>query len=154
MKNYLWIALISVIPVAELRAAIPLGCSLGLPAWKVYIAAVVGNMLPVPLIILFTRRVFRYIRLHWKRLDNVVSRLEAKTLDKADRVIRYKTLGLLLFVAIPIPGTGAWTGAMIAALMDIRLRRSMPTIFLGILIAGLIMTAVSYGISFGIETLP
>ena len=153
MKNYIWVSLIAMIPVAELRAAIPVGCSLGMPAWQTYAAAVVGNMIPVPLIILFTRSVVKFIRTHWQKLDSLVNRLEANAMKKADRVMRYEILGLWLFVAIPLPGTGAWTGAMIAALLNIRMRRSLPTIFLGVLTAGVIMTLVSYGISLGIETI-
>ena len=134
----------------ELRASIPMGCSMGLPAWQVYIAAVAGNMFPVPFIVIFIRRIFEFLRQHWKRLGGLIDRIEARAMKKSDRVRQFEILGLMLLVAIPLPGTGAWTGSLIAALLDIRLKRSIPTIFLGVLIAGAIMTAISYGFRLGI----
>ena len=153
MKNFLWIVLVSMVPMIELRASIPMGCGLGLPAWQVYVAAVVGNMLPVPFIVLFIRRIFAFLRKHWKKLGGLVDRIEARAMKKSGRVRQFEILGLMLFVAIPLPGTGAWTGSLIAALLDIRLKRSIPTIFLGVLIAGAIVTAVSYGFRFGVNAL-
>ena len=137
----------------ELRASIPMGCGMGLPAWQVFIAAVVGNMLPVPFIVLFIRRIFEFLRKHWKKLNGLIDRIEAKALKKSDRVRKFEILGLMLLVAIPLPGTGAWTGSLIAALLDIRLKRSIPTIFMGVLIAGAIVTAISYGFRFGISAI-
>lgn len=153
MKDFLWIVLVSMTPVVELRGAIPLGCTMGLPAWQVYVAAVLGNMLPVPFIVLFIRRVFAFIRRRWSWLNGILDRIERKAESKIAVVQRYEALGLCLFVAIPLPGTGAWTGGIIAALLDIRLRRSVPTILLGVLIAGAIVTAISYGVRFGISAL-
>ena len=153
MKNFLWIVLVSMVPMIELRAAIPLGCGMGLPAWQVYIAAVVGNMIPVPFIVLFIRRIFAFLRKHWKKLGGLVDRIEARAMKKSGRVRKFEILGLMLFVAIPLPGTGAWTGSLIAALLDIRLKRSIPVILLGVLIAGAIVTAVSYGFRFGISAI-
>lgn len=153
MKNFLWILLVSMVPFIELRAAIPMGCGMGLPAWQVYLAAVVGNMIPVPFIVLFIRRIFEFLRKHWKKLGGLVDRIEAKAMKKGAKVRQAEILGLILFVAIPLPGTGAWTGSLIAALLDIRLKRSIPTIFLGVLIAGAIVTAVSYGFRFGISAI-
>ncbi len=153
MKSFLWILLVSMVPFIELRAAIPMGCGMGLPAWQVYLAAVVGNMIPVPFIVLFIRRIFEFLRKHWKKLGGLVDRIEAKAMKKGAKVRQAEILGLILFVAIPLPGTGAWTGSLIAALLDIRLKRSIPTIFLGVLIAGAIVTAVSYGFRFGISAI-
>ena len=153
LKNFLWILLVSMVPFIELRAAIPMGCGMGLPAWQVYIAAVVGNMIPVPFIVLFIRKIFAFLRAHWKKLGDLVDRIEAKALKKGAKVRQAEILGLMLFVAVPLPGTGAWTGSLIAALLDIRLRRSLPTILLGVLIAGVIVTAVSYGFRFGISAI-
>ncbi len=153
MKNFLWIVLVSMVPMIELRASIPMGCGLGLPAWQVYIAAVVGNMLPVPFIVLFIRRIFEFLRKHWSKLNGLIDKIEARALKKSDKVRQFEILGLMLFVAIPLPGTGAWTGSLIAALLDIRLKRSIPTIFLGVLIAGAVVTAISYGFRFGVNAL-
>ena len=152
-KNFLWIVLVSMVPMIELRASIPMGCGMGLPAWQVFIAAVLGNMLPVPFIVLFIRSVFEFLRKHWAKLNGLIDRIEAKALKKSDRVRQFEILGLMLFVAIPLPGTGAWTGSLIAALLDIRLKRSIPTIFLGVLIAGAIVTAISYGFRFGLSAI-
>ena len=150
MKDFLWVFLVSMVPVVELRGAIPIGCGLGLPWWQVYIAAVVGNLLPVPFIVLFIRRIFAFLRAHWSKLNGFLDRLEARAQSKMSLVQKFETLGLCLFVAIPLPGTGAWTGALIAALLDMRIRRAFPIITLGVLIAGCIMTAISYGVKLGV----
>ena len=141
------------VPMIELRASIPMGCGMGLPAWQVYIAAVLGNMIPVPFVVLFIRRFFAFVRRHWSRLNGLLDRIEARAERNIEKVQRYEILGLMLFVAIPLPGTGAWTGSLIAALLDIRLKRSIPTIFLGVLIAGAIVTAISYGFRLGINAI-
>ena len=151
MKDFLWVFLVSMVPVVELRGAIPIGCGLGLPWWQVYIAAVVGNLLPVPFIVLFIRRIFAFLRAHWKKLNGFLDRLEARAQSKMATVQKFETLGLCLFVAIPLPGTGAWTGAFIAALLDMRIRRAFPIIMLGVLIAGVIMTLISYGVKLGVS---
>lgn len=151
LKDFLWVVLLSMVPVFELRGAIPIGCGLGLPWWQNYIAAVAGNMIPVPFIVLFIRRIFAFIRSHWSKLNGFVDRLEARAERKMNTVRKFEILGLILFVAIPLPGTGAWTGALIAALLDIRIKRAIPAIFLGVLIAGCIVTAVSYGVKLGVS---
>lgn len=151
MKDFLWVFLVSMVPVVELRGAIPIGCGLGLPWWQVYLAAVVGNLLPVPFIVLFIRRIFAFLRAHWKKLNGFLDRLEARAQSKMATVQKFETLGLCLFVAIPLPGTGAWTGAFIAALLDMRIRRAFPIITLGVLIAGVIMTLISYGVKLGVS---
>ena len=110
------------------------------------IVAIIGNMIPVPFIILFIRKIFRWMREKSDRLDGVVRYFEQKADSKADRVRKYEKLGLYLFVAIPAPGTGAWTGALIAAMLDIRLRSALPTIFLGVCTAGLIVTLLTVGV--------
>ena len=142
--------LISMVPVVELRLGLPYGIALGLRYPLALLAAVLGNMIPVPFIVLFIRRIFEFLRKHWKKLGGLVDRIEAKAMKKGAKVRQAEILGLILFVAIPLPGTGAWTGSLIAALLDIRLKRSIPTIFLGVLIAGAIVTAVSYGFRFGL----
>ncbi len=153
LKDFLWVLLMSMVPMTELRLAIPIGCGLGLPAWQSFVAAVVGNMLPVPFIVLFIRRIFAFIRRHWSFLNGILDRIEKKAENNMERVQRFEILGLCLFVAIPLPGTGAWTGSLIAALLDIRLRRALPTIFLGVLIAGVIVTLISYGVRLGIAAI-
>lgn len=133
------------VPVVELRGAIPLGVSLGLHPLAALALAAVGNMLPVPFIVLLLRQVLQWLkRVGW--LANKVEWLENYAHKKGGVVRKYRLLGLMILVAIPLPGTGAWTGALVAALLDIRMRQSVPVIFLGVLIAGAIVTAATCGI--------
>ena len=140
--------LIAMLPVVELRGAIPVGVGMlgrsALPS--VYLAAVLGNMLPVPFIIVYIRRIFQWLRRRSRRLDSLVTRLETKAHLKGRMVTRYKYLGLCILVAIPLPGTGAWTGALVAAFLDMRLRSAVPAIFLGVLIAGVLVSLVTGGV--------
>jgi len=99
---------------------------------------------PVPFIVIYIRRIFQWMRRHMSRLDGMVDKLETKAHLKGQKVNRYKYLGLLLFVAIPLPGTGAWTGALAAAFLDMPLRKAMPSIILGVILAGCIMTGLTH----------
>ena len=137
--------LVSMVPVLELRFGIPWGVAMGLPHWAAFLAAVVGNMIPIPFIIVYIRRIFKWMRRHMPRLDRLVDRLEARAHLKGRTVSKYKYLGLMIFVAIPLPGTGGWTGALIAAFLDMRLRSALPAVFGGVLIAGFLITGLTYG---------
>lgn len=132
--------LVSMVPIIELRGGVPFGTALGLPAWEALIFSIVGNMLPIPFIIVYIRRIFKWMRRKSPRLNGLVDSLEKKAHLKGQKVTRYKYLGLWLFVAIPLPGTGAWTGALAAAFLDMPLRKALPSIFLGVVTAGMIMT--------------
>lgn len=136
---------VSMIPVIELRVAIPIGVAAGLSPWLAIPVAIIGNLIPVPFIILFIRKVFAWMRKKMPRLDGVVTRLEQRAENKKETVLRYEFWGLFVFVAIPLPGTGAWTGALIAAMLDMRLKKAMPSITLGVLTAGIIVAFVTYG---------
>lgn len=136
---------VSMIPVIELRVAIPIGVAAGLSPWLAIPVAIIGNLIPVPFIILFIRKVFAWMRRKLPRLDGVVTRLEQRAENKKETVLRYEFWGLFIFVAIPLPGTGAWTGALIAAMLDMRLKKAMPSIALGVLTAGIIVAFVTYG---------
>lgn len=149
--HYIWTFLISMVPVIELRGAIPIGVGLGLNPWVAMLVSMVGNMVPVPFIILFIRRIFEWLRVKSPAFERIVSKLEAKAEGKWEKVRKYELLGLTIFVAIPLPGTGAWTGALIAALMDIRLKHAVPAILLGVVIAGIIVTGVTYGFTLAIN---
>lgn len=142
--EWLYTALMSMAPIVELRGGIPLGVGLGLPLWQAYIAAVIGNMVPVPFIIVFIRRIFKWLRVKSARLGRLIETLEEKAHLKGKFVRKYKYLGLMVLVAIPLPGTGAWTGALVAAFLDMRLRDAVPTIFLGVLIAGAAISALTH----------
>ena len=136
--------LISMVPVVELRGGLPYGIALGLPYPLALTVAVVGNMVPVPFIIVYIRRVFAWLRKHFVRLDWVISKLEQKAHVKGKMVQKYSAIGLCLLVAIPLPGTGTWTGALVAAMLDMRLKKAVPNILLGVLIAAGIMTAGTF----------
>ena len=135
----------AMVPVVELRGAIPYGVIAGLSVPAAFIIAVIGNLVPIPILVVFTRKVFEWLRTKSEWLDSIVRRLEAKADDKKEIVQKYEFWGLVLLVAIPLPGTGAWTGALVAAMMDMRLKRAMPAIILGVIIAGVIVTTVPYG---------
>ena len=143
IKNYLWVFLISMVPIVELRGAIPVGASLGNEWLPNALLAIVGNMLPVPFILLFIRHIIEWMKK--TRLHKIAEWIEKKAAKNTDRMMKYATFGLLLFVAIPFPGTGAWTGALVAAMLDMRLKYALPSIFAGVIIASVIMTLASYG---------
>lgn len=135
----------AMVPVVELRGAIPLGIAAGLPPAAAAVAAMAGNMVPVPFILLLIRRIFRALRgVAW--LGTRIDALERRAHLKGRKVRKYRTLGLVLLVAVPLPGTGAWTGALVADVLDIRMRTALPAIALGVVIAGGIVTAVSCGV--------
>ncbi len=136
----LFTMLVSMVPVIELRGGVPFGTALGLPPGEALLAAIIGNMLPIPFIIVYIRRIFLWMRRKSPRLNEVVDKLERKAHLKGQKVTRYKYIGLWLFVAIPLPGTGAWTGALVASFLNMPLRKALPSIFLGVITAGLIMT--------------
>ncbi len=137
--------IISMVPVIELRGAIPVAVANGLD-WRIAIpVAIIGNLIPVPFIIVFIKRIFAWMRKKSDKLNGIVTRLENKAEKKAPTVQKYAFWGLFIFVAIPLPGTGAWTGALIAAMLDMRLKRAFPSILLGVLGAGIIVAFVSYG---------
>lgn len=145
--EFLWTVLVSMVPVVELRGGIPFGVAAGLPVWAAYLAAMIGNMLPVPFILAYIRRIFQWMRSRLPRLDHLVDRLEAKAHLKGEKVSRYKYLGLAIFVAVPLPGTGAWTGGLAAAFLDMPLKRALPSIFLGVAVAGFLISALAFGIT-------
>ena len=133
----------SMVPVVELRGGIPYGLSQGLEWPLVYLIAVVGNLLPIPFILLFIRKIFQFLR-DKPVFSKIIEKLEIRSMRNSEKVKRWRDWGLLLFVAIPLPGTGGWTGALIAALTDMRIKKSFPIIALGILIAGIIMSVITY----------
>ena len=145
MKDTLLTFLVAMVPVVELRGAIPFGVVRGLNIWTAIIASVLGNLVPVPFIILFIRRIFAWMRAHMPKLDGLVTRMEKKAEKNRAAVEKYAFWGLAILVAIPLPGTGAWTGALVAAMMEMRLKRAFPAIVIGVVIAGVIVSVVTYG---------
>ena len=138
--------LVSMLPVVELRGGIPFGVSAGLPVWAAFIAAVIGNLIPVPFIIIYIRRIFQWMRQKLPRLNRLVDALERKAHLKGQKVTKYKYLGLMILVAIPLPGTGAWTGSLAAAFLDMPLRKAVPSIIAGVLAAGLVIGLLAHGV--------
>lgn len=136
--------LVSMLPIIELRGGIPFGVALGLNPWAAFFASVVGNLLPLPFIVVYIRRIFLWMRRHLPRLNDLVDKLERKAHLKGRKVTRYKYLGLMIFVAIPLPGTGGWTGALAAAFLNMPLRKAMPAMSAGVLIAGFLVTFLTY----------
>ncbi len=136
----------AMLPVVELRGAVPFGVAAGLPPLAALAAAVLGNLAPVVPILLLLRHVFGWLR-HFPRLGALVERLERKAHLKGRTVQKYRALGLMLLVAVPLPGTGAWTGALVAVVLDIRMRTALPAIVLGVLLAGIAVTAMTCGVA-------
>lgn len=139
------IFIVSLLPILELRGGMIAARLLGVPFLRAFIICFVGNMVPIPFILLFIKKIFEFLR-KYPFFQKIIVRLEAKTEKNKDKILRYKSWGLLLFVAIPLPGTGGWTGALMAALLDIPTKRALPIITLGVFIAGLIMSFFTYGI--------
>ena len=145
MIEYLYLFLVAMLPIAELRGAIPLGIYWGLSPILVFIIAIIGNMVPVPLILLFLEGIEKYLRKS-EKMARALDWIFERTYKKADeKVRRWEYLALILFVAIPLPGTGAWTGSLIAYLFKFDIKKSMLSIFIGVLIAGLIVLIASLG---------
>ena len=137
--------IVSLLPVLELRGGLIAAKLMEIDFIKAFIICYIGNMLPIPFILLFIRKIFNLLK-KVPSVEKLIVKLEARSIRKADKVQKYRLWGLLIFVAIPLPGTGAWTGALIADLLDIRMKHSLPAIALGVLIAGIIISSLSYGL--------
>ena len=136
---------ISMVPILELRGGLLAASLLNIPIVRAIWYCVIGNIIPVPFILLLITPIFN--RLKMMRLFRpMVEKLESRALGKSEQIERYEFWGLALFVGVPLPGTGAWTGALIASLLGIRFRKAFPAIILGIFIATIIMSIVSYGL--------
>ncbi|WP_307983356.1 small multi-drug export protein [uncultured Anaerofustis sp.] len=147
MNSFLYTLLISMVPIIELRGGLPVGIASGLSFPAAYIASVIGNLIPVPFIILFIRRIFVLIRKYMPKLSSMIDKLENKAHLKGQKVRKYQKFGLFIFVAIPLPGTGAWTGALVAAFLDIRLKDAILPIVCGVLTAGILIMILTYGVT-------
>lgn len=133
------------VPVIELRGAIPIGVSWDIPLALVYVVSVIGNIVPVPFIILFIRAIFAWMIKRGGWMESFVKSMEAKAAKGAELFYKYELVGLFILVAVPLPGTGAWTGALVAAMLDLRLKTAVPVIAAGVVTAGIIMMLISYG---------
>ena len=134
----------SLFPILECRGGMIVAKAFDVNFFKAFALCYLGNMLPMPFIILFIKRIFRFMKEH-NILKGFIEKLEGKTAKNQDKVMRYKQWGLLLFIAIPLPGTGGWTGSLFAALLNIDFKKALPIVALGVLIADLIMSVFTYG---------
>lgn len=146
LQKYLCVLGLSACPILELRAAVPWGAANELPIIPVLLLSIIGNMLPTPFVICYVHRL-----LHWMKgknafLGQMAEKLENRAADKGALLEKYEMLGLFILVAIPLPGTGAWTGALVAAMFRLTLRRAIPAIFCGVTVAGVITTLITCGI--------
>ncbi|MBQ8184221.1 MAG: small multi-drug export protein [Lachnospiraceae bacterium] len=138
--------LISMVPILELRGGLLAAgpAFLDIPILRAVPICIVGNVIPVPFILLLIRWIFKLMRKS-KRLAKLVDRLENKAMSKKDQIEKYGFWGLVFFVGVPLPGTGAWTGSLIAALLGMKFKKAFPAVLLGIIIATVIMSVLSYG---------
>ncbi|WP_372995808.1 COG2426 family protein [Lutispora sp.] len=134
--------LTAAVPIIELRGAIPVGISLGLSPVHAALISLIGSMIPVPFILFTIRRVFNYLK-KTKAFRSLVDKLTHRSLSKSKNIQKYGVLGLLVFVAIPLPGTGVWSGSLAAALLDMRFKWAFPAIFIGNVIAALLVMMLS-----------
>lgn len=138
-------ALLAMMPVVELRAALPWAIARGLDPWFSYALCVLFNMLPVPFILLFLNKILAWMETT-RHFSGIAKWLKERAHKKSDTYYKYEMLGLFILVAIPLPGTGAWTGSLVAAVMGLRMKRAIPPIFLGVAAAGIIMLTLSLGV--------
>ena len=137
--------IISMMPLLELRGGLLAAALLKMDFVPAYLISIVGNTLPIPLVLLFLEKVFNFLKKS-KKLNKLISKLEKKILSKKGQIEKYGYLGLLLFVGIPLPGTGAWTGAGLAVLLNLNKKKAFVSIMLGVILASIIMSILSYGI--------
>lgn len=145
IPNELTVFVISLFPVLELRGGLIAARLLEMDALRAFLFCFIGNMIPIPFILLFIRKIFDWMR-KWKYMSKIIVKMEQKAEKHRPTIEKYGIWGLLILVAIPLPGTGGWTGALVAAIMDLRIRRALPVIALGVFIAGLIVGGISFGL--------
>lgn len=145
LKQMLGVFILSMVPVIELRGAIPAAMLYDIPWEEAYLVTVAGSMVPVPFLIIFARKIINWMK-RWERLRSIAHRLEQKARRNIRKVERFRWLGLCLLVAVPLPGTGAWTGALVASVLRMRILHALSAIGVGCMISGLIITIISYGI--------
>ena len=145
VSRELIVFIISMIPILELRGGLLAASLLGINIWVAVPLCILGNVIPVPFILWLITPIFNWLKKR-KRIRPFVEKLENRAMKKSDKIGKYESWGLVLFVGIPLPGTGAWTGSLIASLLNIPVKKALPAILLGILMATVIMATVSYGL--------
>ena len=146
-NHQLLIFVISLFPILELRGGLIAAALLQVPYWQAIIICMIGNIIPIPFILLLIEKIFDFLK-RFKTTGRFVNFLETKTMKKRDQIDKWGFWGLVLFVGIPLPGTGGWTGALLASLLRMPIKKSAPAIGIGILLAAAIMSFITYGIPF------
>ncbi len=144
LSSEMVIFIISMIPILELRGGLLIASLLHVPMIKAAFICIIGNIIPIPFILLFIRKIFELMK-KTKLFRPLVEKLENKAMGKSDKIKKYEFFGLVLFVGIPLPGTGAWTGSLIAALLEVDIKKASIAIFIGLILATIIMCLFSYG---------
>ena len=145
MPKEVFIFLVSMLPLIELRGGLIIASLLRVPLMQANIICILGNILPIPFILLFIKKIFEFMKKH-NILKNLVYKLEDRAAKKSSGVVKGEFIFLLLFVGIPLPGTGAWTGSLIASLLEFDIKKASLAILIGIILAAIIMDIVSYGV--------
>ena len=145
MVNILIIFIVSMMPILELRGGIVAAALLGVNLWIAFPVCIIANLIPIPFVLLFIRKIFEWLK-KLKKVKPIIEKLENRAKDKGQKFETYKAWGLYTFVGIPLPGTGAWTGALVADILNMKPRKSFPIIVAGVVTAGVIMAIISYGI--------
>ncbi|MBB6623293.1 COG2426 family protein [Clostridium gasigenes] len=149
MPKELVVLIISMVPILELRGGIIASSLLGISMFNAIWLCMLGNIIPIPFILWFITPIFTWMK-KTKLLSGIVEKLEKKSMSKSEKIQKYEFWGLALFVGIPLPGTGAWTGALIASILGIKVKKASGSILTGIIIATIIMTIISYGIPYAV----
>ena len=143
LPRELMIFFVSMLPLIELRGGLIIAPLVNIPVWKAIPICLAGNIIPIPFILWFITPIFTWMK-GTRLFKPMVEKLESKSMGKSEKIQKYEFLGLVLFVGIPLPGTGAWTGALIASLLNIRFKKAFPAILLGLLLATTIMCTATY----------
>lgn len=146
LPHEIYLIIISMFPFIELRGAIPIGIGFGMNPVEVFLISVIANCIPVPFIIFLIKPIFRWLK-RFRLFEKIITKIEGLADKKSGQITAYKyeLVGLMLFVGIPLPGTGAWSGALIAALLNMRIKHAFFAIILGVIIAGFLVTLISTG---------
>ena len=145
MPNWLIVGIVSMVPLIELRGGLIAAALLGMPLWEGILFCLVGNIIPVPFILLFITPIFNWLK-RTKLFRPLVEKIEARSMGKSDKIKKAEFWGLVLFVGIPLPGTGAWTGSLIACLLNVDKKKAFCAVIIGLLLATTIMCIFTYGI--------
>lgn len=144
ISKELIVFIVSLFPIVELRGGILAGYAIGVDLLPAFVIAFLGNIIPIPFILLLIRKIFELLKK--TPMKNIVYKLEDKTMAKSDKIQKYGYWGLYIFVAIPLPGTGGWTGALAAALLHMDIKKAFLTIAAGVFTAGIIVSILSFGL--------